>query len=46
MLCLDLVTMTRGEGGNSESWVLVEVMFGGWCVEGGMEEQKRLFEVG
>ena len=34
MLCLDLVTITRGEDGDSESWLLVDEMIDGWCVEG------------
>ena len=34
MLCLDLVTMTRGEYNDSKSLVLMDEMFGGWCVEG------------
>ena len=40
MLCLDLVTMTRGEGGNSGSWVSVEV---DGMLKVGIEEWKRLF---
>ena len=34
MLCLDLVTMTHDEDGDSKSRVLMDEIFGGWCVEG------------
>ena len=34
MLCLDLVTMTHGEDGDSEIWLLVDGIVGGWYVEG------------
>ena len=34
MLCLDLVTMTCGEVGDSETKLLVDELIGGMCKDG------------